>query len=166
MDNSQEIYLKISRDQGFPYFNTRLCKEEEDLSKCFEEFAENKEEGTQIANKVITLAEKPCPKCILLIKITAKEAIEIVLHTQSKFTELELTAGSIVSDSLTPNEQNRYTITGTKDEEIIINIQIISGDLKVGVHDFEKVDLIKTNPKGSKNIHITVPPKDLSPGEK
>jgi hypothetical protein len=67
---------------------------------------------------------------------------------------------------LSANEQNRYTITGTRDEEIIINIQIISGDLKVGVHDFEKVDLIKTNTKGSKNIHITVPPKDLTAAEK
>lgn len=72
----------------------------------------------------------------------------------------------MVSDSLTPNEQNRYTITGTRDEEIIINIQILSGDLKVGVHDFEKVDLTKTNPKGTKNIHITIPPKDLVPVEK
>lgn len=72
----------------------------------------------------------------------------------------------MVSDSLSANDQNRYTITDTRDEEIIINIQILSGDIKVGVHDFEKVDLTKTNPKGSKNIHITVPPKDLTPAEK
>lgn len=34
------------------------------------------------------------------------------------------------------------------------------------MHDFEKVDISKTNDKGSKNIHITIPPKDLTPEEK
>lgn len=35
MDNSQEIYLKITRDQGFPYYQTKLCKPEDEMTKCF-----------------------------------------------------------------------------------------------------------------------------------
>jgi hypothetical protein len=32
----------------------------------------------------------------------------------------------------------------------------------VSVQDFEKVDIVKNNPKDSRNIHIVIPPKDLS----
>ena len=61
-----------------------------------------------------------------------------------------------------PEEENRYTLTGTKNEEIVINVQIISGDIKVDVHDFEKISITKSNKPGSKNIHIVIPPKDLT----
>lgn len=73
MDNSQEIYLKITRDAGFPYYQTKLCKPEDEMTKCFEDFAGEAELGTQIASKVTTLSEKPCPQCILLLKFTTKE---------------------------------------------------------------------------------------------
>ena len=36
----------------------------------------------------------------------------------------------------------------------------------MSIHDFEKVDIVKVNQKGSKNIHVIVPPKDLTPEEK
>jgi hypothetical protein len=82
LDNSQETYLKISRNEGFPFYSTRLCKGEEN---CFDEFAEDKQQGKQLANKVTTISEKPCPKCILLVKISVREETELVLHAQSKF---------------------------------------------------------------------------------
>jgi hypothetical protein len=41
-------------------------------------------------------------------------------------------------------------------------VQVTSGDVKVSVKDFEKIDIAKSNQKGSKNVHITVPPKDMS----
>lgn len=53
-------------------------------------------------------------------------------------------------------------MTGTKNEEIVINVQILSGNVAVAVHDFEKVDITKTNSAGSKNVHIVIPPKDLT----
>lgn len=43
-----------------------------------------------------------------------------------------------------------------------MNVQVTSGDVKVAVKDFEKIDIVKSNAKGSKNVHITVPPKDMS----
>lgn len=49
---------------------------------------------------------------------------------------MELTENQSLSDSLQVGEENRYTLTATKNEEIIINIQIFSGNLKVDVHDF------------------------------
>ena len=32
----------------------------------------------------------------------------------------------------------------------------------MAVKDFQKIDIVKSNQKGSKNVHITVPPKDMS----
>lgn len=32
LDNSQEIYLKISRNQGFPFCDTKLCKPDDDIA--------------------------------------------------------------------------------------------------------------------------------------
>lgn len=83
------------------------------------------------------------------------------IHAQSKYAEIELTENKALSDSLAPNEENRYTLTGTKNEEIVINIQVISGNVKIEIHDFEKIDLRKSNAAGSKNIHIVIPPKDM-----
>ncbi len=44
---------------------------------------------------------------------------------------------------------------------MIINIQILSGNIRVEVHDFAQVNITKSNTGGSKNIHIVVPPKNL-----
>lgn len=88
------------------------------------------------------------------------------IHAQSKYAEIELTENKALSDSLAPNEENRYTLTGTKNEEIVINIQLISGNLKVEVHDFEQIDLKKSNAAGAKNLHIVIPPKDMVKAKK
>lgn len=69
IDNSQEVYLKITRNSGFPYYQTKLCKPEIELSKCFEEFESENGDKIQIANKVTSLTEPACPKCVLLLKI-------------------------------------------------------------------------------------------------
>jgi len=36
-----------------------------------------------------------------------------------------------IYDALATGEQNRYTLTGVAGEEIVLNIQIISGNIKV-----------------------------------
>jgi hypothetical protein len=36
----------------------------------------------------------------------------------------------------------------------------------VDVHDFEKIFITKSNSAGSKNIHIVVPPKDITKEKK
>jgi len=57
-------------------------------------------------------------------------------------------------------------ITSSKKKEIIINIHILSGNLKVSVYDFFKVSITRDNPKGNNNIHIVVPSEELSSTEK
>jgi len=54
---------------------------------------------------------------------------------------------------------NKYLITGVQDKELNINIQILSGDIKVQINDFDSTALTKMSKKGSSNIHITIPPK-------
>lgn len=115
----------------------------------------------QLADKVTTVDGEPCNKCTLLVKITADEPSKIDLHVQSKYTEVELAENKPLSDALEAGEENRYTLTGTKNEEIVINVQVLSGNIKVAVHDFEKIDINKSNAANSKNIHIVIPPKDL-----
>lgn len=60
MDNSQDIRLKISRNLGFPHYCSKLCKAQDDKASCFEDFASEKGDCTQIATKVTTISEKPC----------------------------------------------------------------------------------------------------------
>ena len=61
---------------------------------------------------------------------------------------------------------NRYLITGTKNKEIIINLNIVSGNVKVELYNYGKLNLTKENPKGSNNIHIVIPSADLKEEEK
>jgi hypothetical protein len=63
---------------------------------------------------------------------------------------------------LAANGLNKYQITGVFGKEVIINIQITSGDLKVELNDFDTVSITKQNAKGSTNLHIVVPTKDLA----
>jgi hypothetical protein len=131
-----------------------------------EDFENDETKGLQLADKVSTFDGDPCDKCTLLVKITTDEQSKIDLHVQSKYAEVELAENKALSDALEAGEDNRYTLTGTKNEEIVINVQVLSGDLKVAVHDFEKIDITKTNKAGSKNIHIVIPPKDLAKEQK
>ena len=48
-----------------------------------------------------------------------------------------------MTDMIAPNQTNFYQLTGTQDKEIVINIQILSGNLKVDLNDFSKVRLHK-----------------------
>lgn len=167
IDSSQYVYLKITREEGFPFLAKKTCKPKEaDLAQCVEEFQNDESKGVQLADKVTTLEGETCDKCTLLVKITSDEPSKVQLHLQSKYTEVELAENKALSDSLEPGEDNRYTLTAANNEEIIINIQILSGSLKVDVHDFEKIAISKTNPAASKNIHITIPPKDITKQKK
>jgi hypothetical protein len=54
---------------------------------------------------------------------------------------------------------NKYLITGVQDKEVNINIQIVSGDIKVQINDFDSTALTKISKKGNNNIHIMIPSK-------
>lgn len=72
IDTTQYIYLKITREEGFPYFSKKECKPKEaDISQCVEEFENDESKGIQLADKVTTLEGDPCDKCTLLVKITS-----------------------------------------------------------------------------------------------
>jgi len=66
-----------------------------------------------------------------------------------------------LTDVLAAAELNKYLITSVADKQLIINIQIMSGDLKVEISDLSSISIKKQNKKGTNNIHISIPPKDL-----
>jgi hypothetical protein len=41
-------------------------------------------------------------------------------------------------------------------------VQIIQGDIKLTVNDFENIEITKSNKNGEKNIHVAIPSKDLT----
>jgi DNA polymerase III sliding clamp (beta) subunit (PCNA family) len=67
-----------------------------------------------------------------------------------------------MSEDLDRSAQHRYTVTGSREKDILINIQITSGNLRVRATDFGAIDVTETNMPGSRNIHITVPAKSLA----
>ena len=112
-------------------------------------------------NKVMSLSESPCAGCMYYLKVAAKDETQLTIHAQSRFIEIELKENTPLSDMLTANEVNKYLITSAAGKQLFVNIQISSGDLKVQLSDFGSVSVKKQNQKGSSNIHISVPPKDL-----
>lgn len=83
------------------------------------------------------------------------------MHAQSSYAQVDLKEGQPLTDVLGAKQINRYLITGTKTKEIIINVNIVSGNLKVELYNYGKVNFSKENPKGSNNIHIVIPSADL-----
>ena len=81
---------------------------------------------------------------------------------QSSFAQVDLKEGQPLTDVVGVKQVNRYLITGTKNKEIIINVNINSGNLKVEVYNYGKVNFSNENPKGSNNMHIVIPSADLS----
>ena len=62
-------------------------------------------------------------------------------------------------DILDAEEENRYQITASQKEEVVINFQIQTGTIKVQVRDFSKVDITKSAKKNT--LRIVVPPEDV-----
>ena len=87
IDASDEFTLKISRSEGFPFTDKKLCKKKEDLDTCLSDFKDSTDKGTQLLDKMTSIREGPCQQCILFIKITTPEPSTITLHLQSKYSE-------------------------------------------------------------------------------
>lgn len=51
-----------------------------------EKFTDNAGEGTQLAEKVISLDEIACEGCLLLIKFYSEDPFNIDIHPQSKYS--------------------------------------------------------------------------------
>ena len=84
------------------------------------------------------------------------------MHAQSSFAQVDLKEGQPLTDVVGVKQMNRYLITGTKNKEIIINVNIIGGNVKVEVVNYGKINFSKENAKGTNNIHIVIPSEDLN----
>lgn len=83
----------------------------------------------QLADKMTTFSQEPCEKCICFIKLNSPEPSEINIHVQSKYSETELIENQMLTDELEPKGENKYQLTSIKNEEILLNIQILHGDI-------------------------------------
>jgi len=99
---------------------------------------------------------------MLYIKVTSAEEVQLSMHAQSSFAQVDLKEGQPLTDVVGVKQMNRYLITGTKNKEIIINVNIISGNIKVEVVNYGKINFSKENAKGTNNIHIVIPSEDLN----
>jgi hypothetical protein len=145
IDGTQEFTVKITRSSGFPYIDHVVCKSGNDFEDCLEAFKTTKKNEVQLADKMATITQTPCEKCIVFLKIHSSDPYEVNIHVQSKYSETELIENQMITDELAEKGENKYLITSIKKEEIIINIQIIHGDLEVNIFDFGGVNLTKTN---------------------
>jgi len=83
----------------------------------------------------------------------------VILYTVSKYAEVELLEGHLMSDDLDINEQNRYILTSFKTASINIHLNIISGNVRVQVHDFDSINITNASSSADRNIHIVIPPR-------
>lgn len=80
---------------------------------------------------------------MLYIKISSAEETQLSLHAQSSFAQVDLKEGQPLTDVVGAKQVNRYLITGTKNKEIIINVNIISGNVKVELYNYGKINLTR-----------------------
>ena len=62
-----------------------------------------------------------------------------------------------MTDEIKGKETNYYLVTAVRNEELMINIHILHGNIEVNVSDYEKVQVSKKNENGSYHIGITIP---------
>ena len=114
-----------------------------------------------MTSKIMAFEDKPCASCMLYVKVYSREEVQLSIHAQSIYAQIDLKEGQPLTDVVAANETNRYIITSTKNKEVILNIHIISGNVKVELSDYLRVSVTKENTHGNSNIHIVVPSKDL-----
>ena len=61
---------------------------------------------------------------------------------QSKFSEIELTEGKLVSDFIEGEEKNSYMIYAIKGEEIVVNIHVTEGEAEATLTDFAHINFV------------------------
>jgi hypothetical protein len=135
------------------------------MEQCLEDFRTSDSKGDQLTEKILSITEKPCTSCMLYVKISAEDETQLSLHAQSSYAQVDLKEGQPITDIVGPKEVNRYMITSSKNKEVIVNIHIMRGNVKVQLFDFGRVSVTKENAKGSTNIQIVVPSQDLKSEE-
>ena len=113
-----------------------------------------------MGTKMEVIDQEPCEQCILFIKITAEDHLQVSIHCQSKYSETELQAKKSLTDEAENGSVNKYILTAVRTQELVINIQIQHGDIEVSINDFSGVNITKKNEKGSNHLLITIPPKN------
>jgi hypothetical protein len=93
-----EQSAKITRQSGFPFISIKQCSKREEYMKCMEDFRKEEDKGKQIVVKTESFAEKACSNCIFLFKFTTVEPSRVNFHLQSRYSELELKEGVILTD--------------------------------------------------------------------
>lgn len=56
-DASQEFKLKITREAGFPFLETKLCKSGDDFESCLNSFKDSSDKGDQLTNKMTSIEQ-------------------------------------------------------------------------------------------------------------
>ena len=80
---------------------------------------------------------------MMYVKISASDETNLSLHAESSYSQVDLKERKALTDVVQQKEINRYLITSVRNKEIIINIHILSGNIKVGVFDYYKLSVSK-----------------------
>lgn len=86
IDGTQEFTIKITRSSGFPYIDNVVCKSGNDFEDCLEKFKIEKKNEVQLADKMTTITQTPCEKCIVFLKIHSNEPYQVNIHVASKYS--------------------------------------------------------------------------------
>ncbi len=65
----------------------------------------------------------------------------------------------MITDFLDERRDNRYLITGLKDEDVLINIHVLDGDIEASVSDFDKFNSVKKSTEKNKVLYFIFPAK-------
>lgn len=137
--------------KGFPYIETRVCDNKE-LQTCMDEMTL----GNQLASKYDEFKGKREASKIVVVKVTAKEPIELDIYTLSMYGEFEIKEGLTITDFSDKGEINRYLITSLRSQETVITVNVMEGDPTVKV--WRPGSPIISKKKKDRIIHISIPP--------
>jgi|JI6StandDraft_1071083.scaffolds.fasta_scaffold04892_7 hypothetical protein len=145
--------IRLIRVKGFPYLEWKECDSVE-LEKCIDTMTNY----VQLSSKTDMIEGKRATNKIVVVKVQAKELIELELYTQSPNGELELTEGKTITDFCDKGEKNKYTMTSHKQQETVITINVLEGNPTVKAWtNYQQKPFVKTK-KDSSIIHIAIPP--------
>lgn len=117
--------------------------------------------GNQLASKYDEYKGKANGSKIVVVKILAKESIELDIYTLSPFGQFEIKEGLTITDFGDKGDINRYTITTVRSQETVITVNVLEGDPTVKVWRTGTSQISKKKKGGL--VHISLPPHTQKP---
>lgn len=108
---AQDYRIRLIRLKGFPFIEWKVC-DNADLEKCIDTMTN----PVQLSSKTDMIEGKQALGKILVLKVQAKEQLQLDIYTQSLWGELELKEGATITDFCDKGETNRYTMTAHKEQ--------------------------------------------------